>query len=73
MRWWRRLPIERAIHHLPHPLKPPVRPALPLLAASNNERLTGAYESQFQLRIYHILPFFLRRLCAGQLDIRCPR
>jgi hypothetical protein len=56
------LPIKRAVHHLPHPLKPPVGAALPFLASRDNKRLTGAHESQFQLCINHILPFFMRTM-----------
>ena len=55
----RRLPIEGPVNHLPHPLKPPICPAQPLLARSHSELLACVSESQFHLCIIHILPFFV--------------
>src|SRR5438876_6144197 len=54
----RRLPIEGPVNHLPHPLKPPICPAQPLLTRSHYELLACVSESQFHLCINHILPFF---------------
>jgi len=62
----RRLPIKGPVHHLPHPLKPPVRPALPPRMLGCRRTLLSAFETQFQLSIYHhMYPFFAQNHRRG--------
>jgi hypothetical protein len=64
-----RLPIHRAVHHLAHALKPPLRPAQPALAPDAPARVS---ETQFHLSIEHNCPFFCARSYEGHMDKYCP-
>ena len=74
-RRWRRPPIHCPIHHFPHLLKPPVRPAQPPLRPLRRPAALRFVQTQFHLvLIIHIHSFhiFLGPSSQSHMDIRCP-
>jgi hypothetical protein len=66
----RGLPVNRQLDDLPHPLKPPLRAALP--AAGARIKPTCLSEAHFHLFVEHIDPFFFATSYPPHLDKYCP-
>src|SRR5271163_3949010 len=61
----RRLPVERAVHHLPHPGEPPIGPADSPLPPVRRLAARRFSETQFHLSIDHNVPFVAHEFRRG--------